>query len=110
MDSEKQRNIASKGGRNVPDEKRSFSPDRELAAEAGRKGGASSHASQQSHANQQSASASDRRQQGDDGYRGGSGNVANNHEPASGEGARAASIELAGGRRRHSHGKDGIRS
>jgi general stress protein YciG len=39
MDEEKQREIASKGGQSVPDEKRSFSKDRELAAEAGRKGG-----------------------------------------------------------------------
>ena len=36
---EKQREIASKGGQSVPDEKRSFSQDRRLAAEAGRKGG-----------------------------------------------------------------------
>jgi len=39
MDEEKQREIASKGGQSVPDEKRSFSKDPELAAEAGRKGG-----------------------------------------------------------------------
>lgn len=39
MDEQKQREIASKGGQSVPDEKRSFSQDRELAAEAGRKGG-----------------------------------------------------------------------
>jgi general stress protein YciG len=43
MDEEQQRQIASKGGRSVPNEKRSFSIDRRLAAEAGRKGG---HASQ----------------------------------------------------------------
>ncbi len=43
MDKEKQRRIASKGGRSVPREKRSFSLDRRLAAEAGRKGGQSSH-------------------------------------------------------------------
>ncbi|MEJ0060803.1 MAG: KGG domain-containing protein [Terricaulis sp.] len=41
MDAEKQRAIASKGGQSVPDEKRSFSKDRSLAAEAGRKGGQS---------------------------------------------------------------------
>jgi general stress protein YciG len=41
MDEEKQREIASKGGQSVPDEKRSFSQDRELAAQAGRKGGQS---------------------------------------------------------------------
>lgn len=44
MDEEKQRRIASKGGRSVPNEKRSFSLDRRLAAEAGRKGGQASHA------------------------------------------------------------------
>ncbi|MBR0667391.1 stress-induced protein [Roseomonas hellenica] len=41
MDERKQRGIASKGGQSVPDEKRSFSRDHELAAEAGRKGGQS---------------------------------------------------------------------
>jgi general stress protein YciG len=39
MDEDKQREIAKKGGESVPDEKRSFSQDRELASEAGRKGG-----------------------------------------------------------------------
>lgn len=39
MDDEKQRRIARKGGESVPDEKRSFSRDPGLAAEAGRKGG-----------------------------------------------------------------------
>ncbi len=39
MDRAKQREIASKGGKSVPAEKRSFSQDRELASEAGRKGG-----------------------------------------------------------------------
>jgi general stress protein YciG len=39
MDPEKQRAIASKGGQSVPNEKRSFSQNRELAAQAGRKGG-----------------------------------------------------------------------
>ncbi|MGA9368691.1 MAG: KGG domain-containing protein, partial [Steroidobacteraceae bacterium] len=32
-----------KGGQSVPDEKRSFSQNPELAAEAGRKGGQASH-------------------------------------------------------------------
>lgn len=44
MDAEKQREIARKGGRSVPGEKRSFSRNHQLAAEAGRKGGSSSHA------------------------------------------------------------------
>ena len=43
MDEDRQREIASKGGRSVPAEKRSFSQDRGLASEAGRKGGHSSH-------------------------------------------------------------------
>jgi uncharacterized protein len=43
MDAEKQREIARKGGRSVPDEKRSFSRNRQLASEADRKGGHSSH-------------------------------------------------------------------
>ena len=43
MDPALQRAIASKGGRSVPPEERSFSKDRALAAEAGRKGGEASH-------------------------------------------------------------------
>jgi uncharacterized protein len=39
MEDDKQRAIASKGGQSVPNEKRSFSQDRGLAAQAGRKGG-----------------------------------------------------------------------
>src|ERR1700694_183252 len=41
MDPEKQRAIARKGGESVPHEKRSFSQNPALAAEAGRKGGQS---------------------------------------------------------------------
>ena len=41
MEKDKQREIARKGGANVPHEKRSFAQDRALAAEAGRKGGRS---------------------------------------------------------------------
>ena len=39
MDGTRQREIARKGGESVPAEKRSFSLNRELAAESGRKGG-----------------------------------------------------------------------
>mgnify|MGYP003704577541 CR=1 FL=1 len=39
MDPEKQRAIARKGGQSVPDEKRSFSQNPELAARAGAQGG-----------------------------------------------------------------------
>ena len=41
MDREKQLAIARKGGESVPNEKRSFSQNPRLAAEAGRKGGQS---------------------------------------------------------------------
>ena len=43
MDREKQREIARKGGKSVPNDKRSFSQNHQLASEAGRKGGHSSH-------------------------------------------------------------------
>jgi uncharacterized protein len=39
MSPEKQREIAAKGGRSVPAEKRSFSQSADLAAKAGQKGG-----------------------------------------------------------------------
>ncbi|WP_040580533.1 general stress protein [Methyloferula stellata] len=48
MNAEKQREIARKGGRSVPNEKRSFSQNHQLASEAGRKGGHSSHGSRRS--------------------------------------------------------------
>ncbi len=41
MNAERQKQIASMGGKAVPDSKRSFSQNRELAAQAGRKGGQS---------------------------------------------------------------------
>ena len=43
-----------KGGQSVPDEKRSFSQNPELAAEAGRKGGQASHGGGASSANPES--------------------------------------------------------
>jgi general stress protein YciG len=49
MDEERQREIASKGGKSVPAEKRSFSQDRELASEAGRKGGQASGGTRNTH-------------------------------------------------------------
>jgi len=39
MSPETQRRIASMGGKSVPNDKRSFSQNRDLAASAGRKGG-----------------------------------------------------------------------
>lgn len=41
-DPERQREIARKGGSSVPGEKRQFAKDRDLASEAGRKGGEAS--------------------------------------------------------------------
>ena len=43
MSPDRRREIARKGGLSVPSEKRSFSQDRDLAANAGRKGGEASH-------------------------------------------------------------------
>lgn len=43
MDPQKQREIASKGGKSVPPEQRSFSKNHALASQAGRKGGEASH-------------------------------------------------------------------
>ncbi len=79
MDEKKQRDIASKGGQSVPGEERSFSQDRELAAEAGRKGGEHSHGGG-SHGGQGG------------GQRGGEGNFANDRE-------RAAEAGRKGGQR-----------
>jgi len=42
MDPERRREIARRGGASVPREKRSFAQDRDLAANAGRKGGSAS--------------------------------------------------------------------
>lgn len=42
MGQDRQREIASKGGRSVPADKRSFSQNRGLASQAGRKGGQAS--------------------------------------------------------------------
>ncbi len=46
---EKRREIASMGGKSVPAEKRSFSRNRNRAAEAGRKGGSVSQNGQNAH-------------------------------------------------------------
>ena len=42
MDPERRREIARRGGASVPSEKRSFAQNRDLAADAGRKGGSAS--------------------------------------------------------------------
>jgi uncharacterized protein len=62
MDPEKQRAIARKGGESVPNEKRSFSQNPSLAAEAGRKGGQSVNPSKRSFSqNHELASAAGRK-------------------------------------------------
>jgi general stress protein YciG len=81
MDEDKQREIASKGGQSVPDEKRSFSQDRELAAEAGRKGGEASGGGNRQGGEGGQQSGGQGNQQG--GQRGGSGNFAADRERAS---------------------------
>lgn len=82
MDENKQREIASKGGQSVPDEKRSFSKDHELAAEAGRKGGEHSHGGHSSGGD-------------DNGGHGRGGNFASDRERASEAGRKGG---------QHSHG------
>ncbi len=47
MSPEKQREIASKGGKSVPSDRRSFAQNRDLASAAGRKGGQISGTKQQ---------------------------------------------------------------
>lgn len=42
LDPERRREIARRGGASVPNDKRSFAQNRDLAANAGRKGGAAS--------------------------------------------------------------------
>ncbi|MEO8926080.1 MAG: general stress protein [Caulobacteraceae bacterium] len=42
MDPERRKEIARRGGASVPKEKRSFAKNRDLAADAGRKGGSAS--------------------------------------------------------------------
>ena len=88
MDDDEQRDIASKGGQSVPDEKRSFSQDPELAAEAGRKGGETSGGGNrqggdggEQNGGQGGGQGGQGNQQG--GQRGGSGNFANDPERAS---------------------------
>jgi general stress protein YciG len=48
MSPEKQREIASKGGKSVPADRRSFAQNRDLASQAGRKGGQLSRSGNQS--------------------------------------------------------------
>ena len=47
MDKERRREIAQRGGRNVPPERRSFARDRDLAMRAGQRGGSASSSARQ---------------------------------------------------------------
>ena len=82
MDEGKQREIASKGGQSVPSDKRSFSQDPQLAAEAGRKGGQASHGGQQ---------------QGQQGGGQGGGNFAKDRERAAEAGRKGGQASHGGG-------------
>ncbi|MBV8685011.1 MAG: general stress protein [Caulobacteraceae bacterium] len=53
MDPDRRREIARRGGASVPSEKRSFAQNRDLAADAGRKGGTASRGGGRKPANTQ---------------------------------------------------------
>ena len=82
MDPDKQREIASKGGQSVPEEKRSFSQDPELAAQAGHEGGQQSHSGNKPRSSKGSDS---------DTSSGGGGNFAEDRERASEAGRKGGS-------------------
>ncbi len=88
MTPETQQAIASKGGASVPNDKRSFSQNRELAREAGRKGGKSSGGNFAR--NPQRASEAGRK-----GGQVGSGNFARNPERAAESGRKGAAVRNA---------------
>ena len=78
MDVERQRQIASMGGKAVPDAKRSFSQNRQLAAEAGRKGGQSVPDEKRSFSQNPSLAAEAGRKGGQASHGGVSGNAVTN--------------------------------
>jgi general stress protein YciG len=96
MDPDKQREIASKGGQSVAPGDRSFAQDRELAAEAGRKGGQASHGG----GGQQNAQGGGGGQQGGGGgggqQRGGGGNFAQDRQKASEAGKKGGENSRGG--------------
>jgi general stress protein YciG len=85
MDDAKQRDIAAEGGRSVPDDKRSFSQDSELASEAGRKGGEAS---------------GDRNDGGDRQAQGGQAGQSDTGQTRQDDGRFAGSDDVEGGRSR----------
>jgi general stress protein YciG len=89
MDDKKQKDIASQGGQSVPAEKRSFSQDPELAAEAGRKGGQASHGGGGSQGGQSSGGQSS-------GGQSSGGNFAQNREKASEAGQKGGQKSRGG--------------
>jgi len=100
MDEDKQREIASKGGQSVPPEKRSFSQDPQLAAEAGRKGGQASGGN----------FANDPERASEAGRKGGQasgGNFANDRQRAAEAGRKGGEASHGGGQQSQSSGKGG---
>lgn len=73
MDEIKQREIARKGGESVPAEKRSFSQNHSLAAQAGRKGGQSVAAEDRSFSKDRELAAEAGRKGGQESGRGNAG-------------------------------------
>lgn len=98
MDEDKQREIASKGGQSVPDEKRTFSQDRELAAEAGRKGGESSGGGNRGGGNDGNGNSNGGNSSGSSGdnQRGGQGNFAQDRERAAEAGRKGGEASQGG--------------
>jgi uncharacterized protein len=118
MDDERQREIASKGGRSVPNHERSFSKDHRLAAEAGRKGGRSIAAADRSFSRDHQLAAEAGRKGGEashssghgEGSHGGSGNLAQNRERAADTGRKGGQHQVTGSleecvRSRSEHGR-----
>jgi general stress protein YciG len=91
MDEAKQREIARKGGESVPPEKRSFSQNHELAAEAGRKGGQSVAAEDRSFSRDRGLAAEAGRKGGQESGVGKSGSGSSNSSSGSGGGADSRS-------------------
>jgi general stress protein YciG len=81
MEQARQREIARKGGANVPHEKRSFAQNRALAAEAGRKGGRSVAPQHRSFAQNRALAVAAGRKGGQTAQRRRTGNLGGSAEP-----------------------------
>lgn len=104
MDEAKQREIARKGGESVPPEKRSFSQNHELAAEAGRKGGQSVAAEDRSFSRNRGLAAEAGRKGGQESGGGRGGDRSTRHE----SGTQDSALQETGkSRSGHSRGRSG---